>query len=216
MLRREDFNNDKIDAGEIGAGHTVTALYELTLADSDARQIDPLRYGQDGRSAESGGNLKPVDKSRGAELAFVRLRHKAPGGDTSRLTEQVVTRGDIRELERSGDELRFAASVAASPFSSSSPRATKFPTARKRTCAFSGGAPNGWSTPTPKTKLPILVPCCSRFSTHGRAPCSAPNDRHDDDSSSSPHYIGADDEQHSVATGRRRRRRQQSTAGMHL
>jgi Ca-activated chloride channel family protein len=45
MLRREDFNNDKIDAGEIGAGHTVTALYELALVGSKARLIDPLRYG---------------------------------------------------------------------------------------------------------------------------------------------------------------------------
>src|SRR5690606_15884927 len=44
MLRREDFNNDQVDAGEIGAGHNVTALYELTLVDAAKPQIDPLRY----------------------------------------------------------------------------------------------------------------------------------------------------------------------------
>jgi Ca-activated chloride channel family protein len=103
MLRREDFNNDKIDAGEIGAGHSVTALYELTLVDSESRLVDPLRYG----SSES------KRRAKGAELAFVRLRHKAPGGDTSRLLEQPVLRKDATTIERAGTELRFAASVAA-------------------------------------------------------------------------------------------------------
>ena len=103
MLRREDFNNDKIDAGEIGAGHTVTALYELTLVDSSARLIDPLRYASGGSETPSGGK----------ELAFVRLRHKAPGGDVSRLQEQPVLRADVDSFEKAGNELRFAASVAA-------------------------------------------------------------------------------------------------------
>ena len=44
LLNREDFNNDKVDAGDIGAGHRVTALYEITLADSNQTQIEPLRY----------------------------------------------------------------------------------------------------------------------------------------------------------------------------
>ena len=103
MLRREDFNNDKIDAGEIGAGHTVTALYELTLVTSGARLIDPLRYG----SAESAGIR------RGNEIAFVRLRYKAPEGEKSRLIERIVDRNDIQSLAEAGAELRFAASVAA-------------------------------------------------------------------------------------------------------
>ncbi|MGI9343071.1 MAG: vWA domain-containing protein [Gammaproteobacteria bacterium] len=103
MLRREDFNNDKIDAGEIGAGHSVTALYELTLVDSESRLVDPLRYG----GAESKRSAK------GAELAFVRLRHKAPGGDRSRLLEEPVLRKDVGSIDRAGRELRFAASVAA-------------------------------------------------------------------------------------------------------
>ena len=103
MLRREDFNNDRIDAGEIGAGHTVTALYELTLVDSAARLIDPLRYASETVS----------DKNPGKELAFVRLRHKVPGGEVSRLQEQAVLRDSIRSFKDAGNELRFAAAVAA-------------------------------------------------------------------------------------------------------
>ena len=103
MLRREDFNNDKIDAGEIGAGHSVTALYELTLVDSESRLVDPLRYGA----------AKSKRSAKGAELAFVRLRHKAPGGDKSRLLEEPVLRKDVGSIDGAGTELRFAASVAA-------------------------------------------------------------------------------------------------------
>lgn len=103
-LRREDFNNDRVDAGEIGAGHTVTALYELTLAGSPARLIDPLRYG---------ATPPPRDRAAsGGELAFVRLRYKAPEGGQSRLIEQPVQRTALQPLSEA-PELRFAAAVAA-------------------------------------------------------------------------------------------------------
>ena len=105
-LRREDFNNDRIDAGEIGAGHSVTALYELTLAGSPGALVDPLRYGG-ARSAPNDG--APAH----GELAFVRLRYKAPDGDKSQLLEQPVRRADISTLEAAPQELRFAAAVAA-------------------------------------------------------------------------------------------------------
>jgi Ca-activated chloride channel family protein len=105
MLRREDFNNDRIDAGEIGAGHTVTALYEISLTDSSGQRIDPLRYGS-GRTADT-GNVKTD------ELALVRLRYKQPDADKSTLIEQVVTRSDIVELEKASSELQFASAVAA-------------------------------------------------------------------------------------------------------
>ncbi|UCG74319.1 MAG: VWA domain-containing protein [Chromatiales bacterium] len=101
MLRREDFNNDKIDAGEIGAGHTVTALYELTLVDSPARLMDPLRYGSEDRRAQSAAG----------EAAFVRLRYKAPDGDVSQLIEQPVRTRNVDANPSA--ELRFAAAVAA-------------------------------------------------------------------------------------------------------
>jgi Ca-activated chloride channel family protein len=105
MLRREDFNNDKIDAGEIGAGHTVTALYEISLMGSSSQSIDPLRYGSNNATAEQEANLN--------ELAHVRLRYKQPQGDKSTLTERTIERSDIVKLEQASHELRFAAAVAA-------------------------------------------------------------------------------------------------------
>ncbi len=102
-LRREDFNNDRIDAGDIGAGHTVTALYELTLTGSPGALVDPLRYGG-ARPALTGGS---------GELAYVRLRYKAPDGDKSRLIEQPVRRADVSTADAAPPELRFAAAVAA-------------------------------------------------------------------------------------------------------
>jgi len=81
-LKREDFNNDKIDAGEIGAGHQVTALYEITPVGSDAREVNPLRYGEDaaqGQGAKSG------------ELGYVNLRYKEPGEAKSKLIGTPIT-----------------------------------------------------------------------------------------------------------------------------
>ncbi len=79
-LRREDFNNDAVDAGEIGAGHSVTALYEITPVGSPAQLSDPLRY------------APAADVPQSDELGFLRLRYKEPGSDTSRLIEQPITR----------------------------------------------------------------------------------------------------------------------------
>jgi Ca-activated chloride channel family protein len=101
QLRREDFNNDKVDAGEIGAGHDVTALYEITLIGSDALASDALRYGDKSR---------PVASADARELAFVKLRYKAPDADTSRLVEFPVLRDAIAAPS---ERLRFAAAVAA-------------------------------------------------------------------------------------------------------
>ena len=101
-LRREDFSNDKIDAGEIGAGHSITALYEITLA-GNATRIEPLRYGL------------PSSKEAGhsSELAFLRLRYKAPNSNTSKLIEWPLSRNDILpRIERASTNFRFAASVA--------------------------------------------------------------------------------------------------------
>jgi len=95
-LRREDFNNDRVDAGEIGAGHTVTALYEVTPVGSPATLTDTLRFG----SAAPGGN--------DSDLAFLRLRYKTPGNDTSQLLEQVIEVG-TSEPSR---EAQFATAIA--------------------------------------------------------------------------------------------------------
>jgi Ca-activated chloride channel family protein len=103
-LAREDFNNDKVDAGEIGAGHTVTALYEITLNSSKGKRIDALRYGI---NSESGNRHSD-------EIALLRLRYKQPDGDTSKLIESMIQTADVElKLTDTSDNFRFAASVAA-------------------------------------------------------------------------------------------------------
>lgn len=94
-LNREDFNNDAVDAGELGAGHTVTAIYEITPTGSPAQLSDPLRY-QVAEPASTSG-----------ELGFLRLRYKSPGDDASQLIEtpfQTVSQPDT--------EAAFAAAIA--------------------------------------------------------------------------------------------------------
>ncbi len=103
-LRREDFNNDRVDAGEIGAGHAVTAIYEVTPVGSPAVLHDALRYA--GRPAEP-----PVATGRrggSRELAFLRLRYKEPGRDTSELIELPIA----RDAGEAGADQRFAAAIA--------------------------------------------------------------------------------------------------------
>ena len=108
MLKREDFNDDKVDAGDIGAGHTVTAIYEITPMGAKQRRLDPLRYQQEReRSA-------PPTTARADEMAFVKLRYKLPGETNSRLIEQPVRGTDaLAKVEAAPAEQRFATAVAA-------------------------------------------------------------------------------------------------------
>jgi Ca-activated chloride channel homolog len=101
MLAREDFNNDKVDAGEIGAGHRVTALYEIVPAGGKGR-IDPLRYG-----------AMSALLSRSGELANLKLRYKQPDADASKLLEYPILKQSIVAREKTSPDFRFAASVAA-------------------------------------------------------------------------------------------------------
>lgn len=101
QLAREDFANDKVDAGDIGAGHTVTALFELTLAGAKGA-IEPLRYGAKARAAD------PLAK----ELGHLRLRYKAPEGSASELIEIPLRRDALKPLAQASGEFRFAAAVA--------------------------------------------------------------------------------------------------------
>jgi Ca-activated chloride channel family protein len=106
MLKREDFNNDKVDAGDIGAGHRVTALYEIALAGSGGETVDALRYGARQQQAAASGD----------ELAFVRLRYKRPedGVDAvSHLIEKPIQRRDIESASQVSATFRLAAAVAA-------------------------------------------------------------------------------------------------------
>ena len=106
MLAREDFGNDRVDAGEIGSGHTVTAVYEVIPAGSGAERVAPLRYGRES-GAGTAGELED-------ELAFVKIRYKLPDAETSTLITRAVTPADILEtVDASPREARFAAAVAA-------------------------------------------------------------------------------------------------------
>ena len=82
-LNREDFNNDRVDAGEIGSGHSVTAIYEITPKGSPATMIDDLRYGE---AAVGNGGV-----ANAGEYAFVKIRYKAPDGDVRKLITTPVT-----------------------------------------------------------------------------------------------------------------------------
>lgn len=99
-LNREDFNNDKVDAGEIGAGHDVTALYEVSLVGSAATQVDPLRYSASTASMPSGD-----------ELAWLKLRYKPKTDAPSRLIEQPIRRDAQRATPSA--RLNLAANAAA-------------------------------------------------------------------------------------------------------
>lgn len=106
-LKGEDFNNDKVDAGEIGAGHTVTALYELTLTTSNNRYFDSLRYQQ----TQVKHDVKKQDNPFSDELALVKLRYKPVGSDKSQLITQAVLANQITDFNQQSDDFRFASSV---------------------------------------------------------------------------------------------------------
>jgi Ca-activated chloride channel family protein len=107
VLAARDFNDDRKDAGEIGAGHTVTALYEIVPAGvALAASTDPLRY-QPNAPRDVGAPADPT-----GELLTVKLRYKEPDGDVSQLLSSPFT-DDGREFDSAAPDLRFAAAVAA-------------------------------------------------------------------------------------------------------
>lgn len=102
MLNREDFNNDRVDAGEVGSGHSVTALYEITPPDSASRLVDDLRY----------GDPADVPAVEADELAFLKIRYKPPGEAESRLIEQPILASAATSFDAAPADARFAAAVA--------------------------------------------------------------------------------------------------------
>lgn len=118
-LVKEDFNNDRVDAGEIGAGHTVTALYEIVPVgaahfpeEEPARpEVDPLKYGRPAEPAPA-AVVRPAHVDGTAELLTVKIRYKSPEGDVSRKLEfPLVDRG--LGFAAADGEFQFAAAVAA-------------------------------------------------------------------------------------------------------
>ncbi|EGY51579.1 vWA domain-containing protein [Neisseria shayeganii] len=100
MLAREDFNNDQVDAGDIGAGHNVTALYEI------------IPVGAEGWLPASRYQNAPAAEGNPSEYAFIRLRYKLPGQSNSLLIHQPVAVGSV-PLARSSNATRQAAAAAA-------------------------------------------------------------------------------------------------------
>ncbi|WP_010488816.1 vWA domain-containing protein [Pseudomonas sp. S9] len=104
-LQREDFNNDKVDAGEVGAGHSVTALYEVVPVGKRG-WLEPLRY----QPRATG----PAKQAVSDELAMLRLRYKAPGQNTSRLLQVPIAKpAQVAAIATASQDMRFATAVAA-------------------------------------------------------------------------------------------------------
>ena len=97
-LKREDFSNDKVDAGEVGAGHTVTALYEIVPA-GEKGWLEPLRYGKS----------EAAVAAKNGEMAMLRVRYQQPDGGKSLLIERPIA----NQVAPASEDLRFAAAVAA-------------------------------------------------------------------------------------------------------
>lgn len=103
LLKEEDFDNDAVDAGDIGSGHTVTALYEIVPTGEDG-WLPERRY-QD---------LDRLTYDPSAELAFLKIRYKLPGEDESRLIDRAITPQDrVGRFSRASEDTRFAVTVAA-------------------------------------------------------------------------------------------------------
>ncbi len=107
QLKREDFNNDKVDAGDIGAGHTVTAFYEIVMTGSDYHFSDPLRY----KDNKANDRKAPAKND---ELAFVKLRYKKPDEDKSQLIRLPILASNAHsDFAKASESFKFATAVAA-------------------------------------------------------------------------------------------------------
>ncbi|MBT5032849.1 MAG: VWA domain-containing protein [Proteobacteria bacterium] len=105
ILNREDFRNDKVDAGDIGAGHTVTAFYEVSLVGSGDTLLPELRYQSD-ETSQSSSDFEN-------EIAFVKLRFKLPDATSSEeFTQSVLTSSIVDSIDKASPNMQFAASVA--------------------------------------------------------------------------------------------------------
>ena len=106
LLRDQDFNDDRKDAGEIGAGHTITALYEIIptgiTSDVTLPDIDPLKFQKPNPSATT---------AKSNDLMHLKLRYKQPNGSTSKLISEPIADAS-RSVDSASENLRFSAAVA--------------------------------------------------------------------------------------------------------
>jgi len=115
LMAAEDFNDDTKDAGEIGAGHTVTALYEVVPVGAEVvdAKVDPKRYTKgNGGVGKKGNGGELLDAAKDGELAFVKLRHKEPEGDGKSILSTTAIKDADTKLEDTSDNFRFSAAVA--------------------------------------------------------------------------------------------------------
>lgn len=115
-LNREDFNNDKVDAGDIGAGHAVTAIYEITPVGA-APLVDDLRYQKPAPKVMADHPVlapaqEAAEEANGDEYAFLKIRYKKPDSDTSTLMTRPITKEDEKDFDALSDDIRFANAVA--------------------------------------------------------------------------------------------------------
>lgn len=107
-LKREDFNNDKVDAGDIGSGHTVTAIYEITPVGAP-KLMDDLRYGKPEEKVAA-----PSASGQVGEYAFLKMRYKLPNEDTSKLITQPIGKElEKPSIDAASEDVRFSVAVAA-------------------------------------------------------------------------------------------------------
>jgi Ca-activated chloride channel family protein len=107
LLRREDFSNDKVDAGDIGSGHAVTAIYEITPVGS-AKLVEDLRYAQPVASPTVG-----PQNGKGEEYAFLKIRYKLPKEEKSRLIDLPITQAfEKPAVGEAPTDVRFSIAVA--------------------------------------------------------------------------------------------------------
>jgi len=105
VLAREDFNNDNVDAGDIGAGHSLTAIYELTLTNAQKPWNDPLRY--------TDSPEKKAITINSNELGLLKIRYKLPNQTTSQLLKFPVNKNEMNNnINSTSEAFRFASSVA--------------------------------------------------------------------------------------------------------
>ena len=101
LLNNEDFNDDTKDAGEIGAGHTVTVIYEIRpVGSGEKMDIDPLKYGK-------------TEFTNKDEVLTVKMRYKDPDGDTSKLISKTLKKADFKTFDKASTDFRFASAAAA-------------------------------------------------------------------------------------------------------
>jgi len=110
MLAKEDFNNDKKDAGDMGSGHCVTALYEIIPANAAAPELDSIKV--DALKYQQQENVSYKSKAADNELMNIKLRYKAPDGDVSKLIEHPLINKAV-DFDNTSNNFRFAAAVAA-------------------------------------------------------------------------------------------------------